>query len=234
MNRLATVVRPEGTMTKFVLTGLCRAGQNILSKALALQGGVNCIRGAVYRARVTGGDLLQTFKQAFENPKAKSKAVGFALLYWPETTENGGEAWEYLIEDLSIKVIYLDRENELDRYLSKSAVELGLRPEVLAKYPLVVDPKDVVRQVRQWRAQRRELELAFCKHTMLRLTTEELRADPHEVVTQILNFLGIDGPGFWPFSDEFKVPKFFHASRLVANYPELRKACERVGLGQCF
>ena len=154
------------------------------------------------------------------------KAVGFKLKYDELDTRPYRHILKSLREDEDLKIVFLDRENLLERYVSHLVADLtgvtlvsgkAERPEI----PTVkVDARDLERSFERELERKARFRRIFARHRAIETTYERLVADPAGGMAPIYAFLGVA-----PHVPSTHTKKIVdqNLSRVVSNYAELKR-----------
>jgi LPS sulfotransferase NodH len=154
------------------------------------------------------------------------KATGFKLKYDELDTRAYREILDFLREDEDLKIVFLDRENLLERYVSHLVAGLtgvtlvsgkAERPDI----PTVkVDARDLEQSFKRELERKARFRQVFARHRTIETTYEGLVADPAGGMAPIYAFLGV-APHV-PRTDTKKIVDQ-DLSRVVSNYAELKQ-----------
>ncbi|MFO1056957.1 MAG: hypothetical protein U1E53_08315 [Dongiaceae bacterium] len=233
-------------MTRFVLLSLPRSGTVLVRTMLSQHPEARCF-GEIFDAnylaaelprdigagdRVEAGRLLLadriafTERHCFGPPGAAPAATGFALmLQQPMRLGLAERVWGWLSAMPDLRVIRLERENELLRYASfLRALQTGewsrTDGPVGPAPPVQVAPEAFLAHLRLVRALGAQVEARLAHLPTLRVGYEALAADPVATVAGIFRFLGLE-PVVPRIATARQSPRDLAGS--IANLDELRR-----------
>jgi hypothetical protein len=171
------------------------------------------------------------YKYFFHAPG--KKAVGFKLKYDELVQPRWRDARALLEQDRDVKVVFLHRENLLERYVSHQVVmrQTGVTnvksgaalPPVK---PFRVDVADCLRDVAETRRRTEEFRRAFAGHRTAEASYERLVRDPQGECGRLFAFLGVDAAPVEPGTEKIvRTP----LPELILNYAEVERALRDQG-----
>lgn len=153
------------------------------------------------------------------------QAVGFKLKYDELATRSYRRIFAMVRRDRDLKIIFLDRENLLERYVSHRIADVtgvtlvnakGKRPEIPV---LTVAPRELELSFRQELVRRSRFRDAFAGHRIIETTYERLVADPVPEMNRIYTFIGV--PAHAATTTTTKIVDS-DLNKVVANLAELK------------
>jgi LPS sulfotransferase NodH len=155
------------------------------------------------------------------------QAVGFKLKYDELSTKPYRTILDIIRQDRDLKILFLDRENLFERYLShrvadKTGVTLvtARTPQAQPEMPvLTLDPVDMEKSFREELDRKAHFRRIFAGHRSIETTYEKLVADPTGEMDRIYAFIGVP-----PHAATTTTKKIVDRdlSRVVTNLPELK------------
>ena len=125
-------------------------------------------------------------------------AVGFKLKYEELSTRGYARILDYLKSDTDLKVVFLDRENLFERYVSHyvvmnvTGVTLVQSDQPLPEVrPIRLKPKDIKRNFEEELKKQRQFRMIFSAHRSVETTYEKLVTDTIPEMNRIYQFLGL-------------------------------------------
>lgn len=161
------------------------------------------------------------------------KAVGFKLKYDEMTQPRWHEVRGLVERDLDLKILFLHRENLLERYVSHQVVmkQTGVTnvkagAAVPPVKPFKVDVKDCLADVVETRRRTAEFKRSFAGHRVIETTYERLVRAPQAESDLLFAFLGVDAAPV-----EMGTEKIVRAplQELVLNFAEVERALQDHG-----
>ena len=162
-----------------------------------------------------------------------ARACGFKLKFDELVQPRWREVRRLVETDIDIGIVFLHRDDLLQRYLSHQVVlrqtgvtnvpSGGVLPRI---EPFVVDIEACIADIVETRRRRREFELAFAAHRCLHLHYEALVADPQGESDRVFAFLGVPSAPVRMATEKLvREPP----QRLVLNYDALMQALREAG-----
>jgi len=171
------------------------------------------------------------YKYFFHAPGRK--AVGFKLKYDEMVQPRWHEIRGLVERDRDIKIIFLHRENLLERYVSHQVVmhQTGVTnvhagAAVPAVKPFKVDVKDCIADLTETQRRSAEFKRCFAGHRTVETTYERLVRSPQSESELLFSFLGVDAAPV-----EIGTEKIVRAplQDLILNYAEVERALQDHG-----
>lgn len=157
--------------------------------------------GIKWRAGESSKEFVCT--NIFRNSTGLKKAVGFKLFYFHARQDPiSADVWDYLSQDRDVRVIFLNRRNLLNKYLSdlraqKSGVWHPLSDDYLqSAYRNVIDIEVPVRSLMRamtdlYCGYHRMAEV-FREHKNIHLYFEDLEAQGDQALLDVYRFLDLE------------------------------------------
>ena len=153
------------------------------------------------------------------------QAVGFKLKYDELINNSYRSIFDTVRQDQDLKIIFLDRENLLERYVSHRIVAATgvtivnnkvIRPEIPE---LILNPRDLEQSFTEELSRKARFRAAFASHRSIETTYERLVADPLGEMNKIYAFIGVS-----PHVATTTTKKIIDSDigLVVSNLPELK------------
>lgn len=183
-------------------------------------------------------------QQRFEHPERVlykhffdargAQACGFKLKFDELVQSRWHEVRRLVETDTDIGIVFLHRDDLLQRYLSHQVVlrQTGVTNvpsggELPRIEPFEVDIDECIADITETRRRRQEFEAAFVAHRCLHLHYEALAADPQGECDRVFDFLGLPSAPVRMATEKLvREPP----QRLVVNYDALAAALRDAGL----
>jgi LPS sulfotransferase NodH len=183
-------------------------------------------------------------RQRFEHPQRVlykhffdargARACGFKLKYDELVQPRWHEVRRLVETDTDIGIVFLHRDDLLQRYLSHQVVlrQTGVTNvpsggDLPRIEPFAVDIEDCLADIVETRRRRREFAAAFAAHRRLHLHYEDLAADPQRECDRVFAFLGLPSAPVRVATEKLvRDPP----QRLVLNHAALIAALRDAGL----
>jgi LPS sulfotransferase NodH len=156
------------------------------------------------------------------------RAVGVKFKYEELLLRHWAALRRSIGRDRSIRILHLQRENLLERYLSQRvATEVthvynvtseGARPDETA---VALSPRDCLADFALTQERATTVRQLFAGHPVLELTYERLDADRDATLAEVQAFLGVDVVALEPRSVKLRTRPLRDA---ISNYDELKAA----------
>ena len=201
-------------MQPFLILANQRSGSSVLRYALNEQKGVVChgelLRAGAHakvsyaastaagwrrlEARLTPDRSLRHYLERLWEPRGEVNAVGFKLMY----DQLDPRVSRLLAERGELRFVHLVRRNVLKSLISyevaRSHGRFTLRPgEAFSFQPIHLDPERLLPQLRESAARVERHRAWIGARPRIEVSYEALLADPRQVVTELLDFIGVPG-----------------------------------------
>ena len=208
---------------KFIIISRSRSGSFLLITLLDSHPAIEA-KGELF-VRLNGRSCKEVWKETFCRKQRKIKYVGFKLFYYHPVDSSDREVWNFILNDPSIRIIHLTRNNLLRTIVSR---KIAAKTEVwrqLQKENLSIEDKKVeiaydeclaeFKKTKNWEY---ETEIRFKDHPYLQITYEELTDERENTMRRIFRFLEMeDYPVSTPMVKQNNEP----LSDLIINYDAL-------------
>lgn len=126
------------------------------------------------------------------------KAVGFKLKYEELTSPDYAKVLKLIRSDTDLKIIFLDRENLFERYVSHYVV-MNVTGVTLVRSndpkpklrPITLQPDEIEKSFKDELKKKKYFRSLFCMHRSIETTYEQLIRDTGPEMNRIYGFLGL-------------------------------------------
>lgn len=140
----------------------------------------------------------QTYLYSYILQPHNRKAVGFKLKYEELGSPEYAHVLDFIRADIDLKIIFLDRENLFERYVSHY-VAVNVTGVTLVKSdqptpdvrPITLDPSDIERNFQEESDKKQRFRALFSSHRSIETTYDRLATDTVSETNKIYRFLGL-------------------------------------------
>lgn len=180
---------------KFVIITRSRTGSNYLVSLINSHNDIDVYK-TIFRT-LEKKTTKQIWSQTFAK-KRKVNAVGFKLFYYHPEDSSDKSIWNYLIEDKSIKIIHLTRDNILRTHISRLIagknqlwVNDSGKDVNLADRKVKVNIDEFLQDVEVTTKYQYEVEEKFSNHDLIHIRYEDLIQNKSTKMSEIFAFLSV-------------------------------------------
>jgi LPS sulfotransferase NodH len=179
--------------------------------------------------RMNGRDPIARLRRTFGKQPRRVRARGFKIFYYHPLDHAREGLWNELEAMEALRIIHLRRENVLRTLVSRKVAQFDRVWLAEADVPSAPKPRVTftVPELEAGFSQTRDWEESaarrFCNHATIRVTYENLVANPAETMESTLQFLGL---GSFRLHTTLRRQNPERLSELIENYQDLRDAFE--------
>jgi LPS sulfotransferase NodH len=212
---------------KFILISHARSGSNLVINAFKSHPHLEVAHEIFAGHNRNIGESFEPILENLFNKKPRSiKAVGCKIFYYHLTNEE----WEKISSISDLKVIHLKRKNRLRTITSlKIAFKtdqwgISKKSEGIEKDKKLIrlDFDEVLKKIEEIDSWERQTEERFKNHSLKNIYYEDLAANPHDTIMDLVKFLGINNLEV-PIQIKNKKQNLESLEELIENYQELKE-----------
>jgi len=182
--------------TKFVILCAPRSGSTLLHTYLNSHHQI-LSHGEIIRRKVKRGEELHSIYEYVFIPQAKKiKAVGLKIFYDYEGLEVFKEAYHEVLQDTSVKIIHLIRQDKRKQLTSlRKARKSGVWSSVLKneeEFNVEISEREFEEFKQQQTQQIAQARQQIAGHQVTEITYENLVENPKDVLTHVQEFIGVE------------------------------------------
>ncbi|MTI22357.1 hypothetical protein E1176_15095 [Fulvivirga sp. RKSG066] len=183
--------------TKFAIVCAPRSGSTMLHTYLNSHSAI-LSHGEIIRRKVEAEEeLLSIDEFAFSPQSKKIKAVGLKLFYEYMYKDKFKVAFDEVVEDKTIKIIHLTRDDKKKQLTSlRRAEKSGAWSSVLKSteepIKIILSEEDLSSYEKEQKEMIDIIHEKFKEHTVLQMTYENLVSDPKAELDKIQQFINVE------------------------------------------
>lgn len=230
-NKLATIGLREydrlfgkEDYVKFVIVARSRTGSNLLRSLLNSHGDM-IVFGEKFYA-LDGRETTSIYSEIF--PNKSTKVRGFKLFYYHPSDSKDRSVWDMLQQDKAIKIIHLQRKNQLrvhisrlialktDKWRTESKKTIGVEDRKVK-----VDIEKMLNDFETTNTYISDTQKIFKDHKIMEVTYSSMTQTPEQTLNEIQHFLGVPQKNL---TSQMRKQNPEAIKDLVVNYDEVYEA----------
>lgn len=214
---------------KFIVIASGRTGSNLLISYLNSHPNIEA-EGELFRD-MEGRSCKEVWDDLYSNKPKSIKMAGCKIFYYHPFHTEDKSVWDYILNDKSIKIIHLTRENKLRTYLSleianktdmwsrKKNKNISLnKKQVEINFDEFLDRLNIIEQYEN------ETRSKFKDHSFLEISYEQLVNNKKDTMKSVFGLLDIEES---EIKSNYKKQNKEKVSDLILNYSEFMKKLEK-------
>jgi len=214
---------------KFIVVTSSRTGSNLLMSYLDSHANIEA-KGELFRD-LEGRTCKVVWDDLFYKKPSLIKMVGCKIFYYHPFHTKDRSVWDYVLNDKTIKIIHLVRENKLRSYLSR---EIASKTDSWSKKKSTnvslsdkqvdINFDEFLERLNEIEQYEKEARSKFKNHSFLEISYEQLVNDKEGTMQRVFDLLDLE---VRELKSNFKKQNKEKVSDLILNYDEFMGKLEK-------